>query len=110
MYAITQTTCIDDRTIRRLDAEVPDADTQDRTDGRVGWSYYGLADSEHAEAWTWTVYNGDPEAHDEATLMEMGPESEMGCHLLRIADEIEDWDAFQAQWIRDTLGTQYVAD
>ena len=104
MY-ITQNTSIDDRTIRRLDAVVPDADTQDRTDGRIGWSYYGIATD--GSTWTWTVYNGDPDAHDEATLMAMAPEGEMGVHILDIADEIENWDAEHAAWMRETLGIQH---
>jgi len=105
MYYITQHTSIDERTIRRLEAEVPDADTQDRTDGRVGWSYYGIDAAGHA--WVWTVYNGDPEPYDEQRLLEMDPDSEEGEHITAVADEIEDWDGDNATWLRDTLGSQW---
>mgnify|MGYP001025851914 CR=1 FL=1 len=94
---------IDDRTIRRLACHVPDADTHDRTDGRVGWSYYGI-DTE-GNAWTWTVYNGDPEEHHEEYLLDRDDQmpEDMRDHIRAIADEIEAWDPDHADWLRETL-------
>lgn len=98
--AISQNTIIDDRTIRRLEAQVPDADTADRTDGRVGWSYYGI--DTDGTSWTWTVYNGNPETHHEDFLADLD-DDEMIDHIQAVADEIEDWDSEYADWLRGEL-------
>jgi hypothetical protein len=104
---LTASTRIDTRTIRRLDAQVPDADTQDRTDGRVGWSYYGIDTA--GNAWTWTEYNGDPQAHHEDYLLDRDEEMEMDMydHILAVADEIEAWDPNHAEWLRKTARNPY---
>jgi len=100
---ISNGTLIDDRTIRRLDALVPDADTQDRIDGRVGWSYYGI--DLGGNTWTWTVYNGNPEPHYEEYLLDQDKAltMEMHDHIMAIADEVESWDPCHANWLRETL-------
>jgi hypothetical protein len=104
---INNDTAIDTRTIRRLETQVADAATQDRTDGRVGWSYYGI--DTDGNAWTWTQYNGDPEPHHEGYLIDRDEqlEPEMYDHIMAVADEIEEWDADHAQWLRETIRDVY---
>lgn len=97
---ITNDVAIDSRTVRRLDAQVPDADTQDRTDGRVGWSYYGI--DRHGNAWTWSVYNGNPEPHYGSYLADLDDE-DMIEHIQAVADEISAWDQDHAGWLRGEL-------